>query len=102
MRYQEIIEVVVQTPALRARLADLERESSELEAVRPIMYGSGPTDGEIAAVRLEADELENERKRLEIELLRRELANRGNLDDALLVAKIQKTQADTAAKLADL
>lgn len=105
MRYREIVTEVRGT-SVQAR-ADLARIDAELDALDrptllPLMYGHGALDSEVEAAKLEAVRLANERERLEIERLRVKIEQERDtaLDDALLLAKIAKTQAE-AMKVVD-
>ena len=104
VRYREIIaEVRVKMAPLRAQVRDLERQERELAEIRPAMYGWGALDSEIEAEKLETARLENVKRRLEIERLRAEINDRGGaLEDALTIAKIEKTKAEAAATVAEL
>ncbi|EZP71545.1 hypothetical protein BV96_02282 [Sphingomonas paucimobilis] len=105
MRYREIVSevVVVKTAALRDQVEALRREERELAKIRPIMYGWGAFDFEIETEKLEAARLANQKQRLEVEKLRAEIAAGDDaLEDALILARIEKTRAEAAAKLGEL
>ncbi len=99
MRYREIVqEVRGSTTQARTTIARINAEMDALDrpTLIPRMYGCGPLDSEVEAVKLEAIRIANARERLEIERLRVEIEQGRDtaLDDALMLAKIEKTQAE--------